>query len=432
MKNRNWRRWLPRVLLWGHALGVLGFYVVAWQRMAGASGRWRLQSPPDPTPAGETPALQAPPDPTPTAPLTVSVLVPARNEERNIGRCVTSLLEQDGCHEVGYEVIVIDDGSTDATGRIVEELAQSHPQGARLRVVRVDHLPAGWAGKPHAIHTGAAQARGAWLLFTDADTWHAPRALRTALHTAERGQLDVLSLGGTQELASFWEKTLMPMAYLGISLQYPMSQVNDPNSPVAIANGQYLLIRRSVYEAVGGYARPELRGTLVDDRDLARVVKQRSYRLRLLDGRDLVRVRMYHGFAETWRGWRKNVFLGSRGGLPFVLLQLLGLPQMALAPFLLPLLLLARGARRRWGLSSKAVAVASVLELAPLLAYRFWENRELRVPWYYALTHPLAGALFEAILASSTWRILTRRGVDWRGRNYYAGSADAPLADADH
>jgi chlorobactene glucosyltransferase len=421
MRQSNRHSSWPRLLLWAHALGVFGFYLVAWLRTAASVKEWRLKE----APVGSGRASP------PSKAIAVSILVPARDEERNIARCVTSLLEQDYGDEAGYEVIVIDDGSSDDTGRIVEEMARAHPHGARLRKVRVDALPPGWAGKPHAIHRGAEQARGAWLLLTDADTWHAPQALRTALHEASSERLDLLSLGSEQELSSFWERVLMPMAYLGISLQYPMKLVNDPNSSVAIANGQYLLIRRGVYDAVGGYARPGLRSTLVDDRDLARVVKQSGFRLRFLDGRGLVRVHMYHGFRETWRGWRKNVFLGSRGGLPYIMLQLLGLPQIAVVPFLLPLLLLLRAVRRWLRLSSGEVAAVSALELAPLLAYRFWEDRALAVPWYYAATHPLAGAVFEAILANSTWRVLTRRGVDWRGRSYYAGSqpeATAALA----
>lgn len=411
MSNAHARLPWPRLLLWAHALGVLGFYLVAWWRTGSQTHRWRVQ----PVPAApERTASNA-------DPITVSILVPARNEERNIRRCVTSLLEQDYGEEARYEVIVIDDGSTDATGRIVQELALAHPHGERLRLLRVESLPPGWAGKPHAIHTGAEQARGDWLLLTDADTWHAPQALRTAMREATSEQIDLLSLGSEQELSSFWERALMPMAYLGISLQYPVQLVNDPNSQVAIANGQYLLIRRRVYDAVGGYARPGLRGTLVDDRDLAQVVKRSGSRLRFLDGRDLVRVHMYHGFAETWRGWRKNVFLGSRGGLLSILLQMFGLPQVTLVPFLLPLLLVLPGLSRRWHLSSFFVLSLSALELAPLLAYRLWEDRELKLPWYYAFTHPLAGAIFEGLLASSTWRILTRRGVDWRGRSYYDG-----------
>ena len=409
MKKRNWLSSLSRLFLWSHVLGVIGFYIVLWLRT---------------TPAKEDRAKTEPQRSRSTAqskssPL-VSVIVPARNEERNIQRCVTSLLEQD---YQNFEVIVVDDGSTDATPRILEEIAQNHARGSRLFVLRLrDNLPPGWAGKPHAISRGTQEARGEWLLLTDADTWHAPGALSYVVQKAIDEQIDLLSLGSRQELPGFWERVVMPMAYLGILMQYPPRQVNDPRSPVALANGQFILIRHAVYDALGGYARPELRDTLLDDRDLAQVVKRQGYRLRMFDGRELVYVRMYHNLHETWRGWRKNAFLGTRGGLASTIAILIGLPMVAIAPFLLPALgwVLNRfPAIKQQRLAPAEVALATLLELAPLLAYRAWVNKELDVPWYYALTHPLAGAVFEGIIAQSAWRVLTHKGVDWSGRQYY-------------
>jgi chlorobactene glucosyltransferase len=229
----------------------------------------------------------------------------------------------------------------------------------------------------------------------------------------------LFSLGTQQELPGFWERVMMPMAYLGISMQYPVKKVNDPHSRVAIANGQYILLRRAVYDLTGGYARPDLRNTLLDDRDLARVVKSCGFRLHLADGRELVRTRMYQGLGEIWRGWRKNAFLGTRGGLAFMLVQLIGLPMVSVVPFLLPLLALLPRTRRGEGISPKEARTAAVLELLPLLSYRLWLNTQLRVPWRYALLHPVAGLLFEGILAQSSWRVLMGTGVDWRGRRYY-------------
>lgn len=403
----------PRLLLWLYAASVAGFYSLLWWRTS--PGETRGLSSCSGGNSGEQEKSRT------RAKKAVSIIVPARNEERNIRRNVTSLLDQDFTDD--YEVIVVDDASTDATPRILDEIASTHPHAERLYVLRLRDLPPGWAGKPHALHAGAQEAQGDWLLFTDADTWHAPNALRTAYETALSEGLDMLSLGTEQELPGFWDKVLMPMAYLGISMQYPVRQVNNPRSPLALANGQFILLRRSVYDLIGGYARPDLRATLLDDRDLARVVKGNGFHLRLLDGRDLVRVRMYDGLAEAWRGWRKNVFLGSRGGLGFALLQLFGLPITTIFPFLLPLLALLawrRGSRQKQqGVTPVEITVASALGLVPLLAYRAWVNKNMGVPWYYAFTHPLAGAIFAGILGQSTWRVLTGKGVDWRGRRYY-------------
>ena len=418
MKKQLWWHSLLRFLLWSHVLGVVGFYLVLWFRTNPNGGKrettGRAGSTFDATETNKG--------------RTVSVIVPARNEEHNIRRCVESLLEQD---YDDYEVIVVDDGSTDGTPLILDELMASHPHGERLYVLRLrNDLPKGWAGKPHAIHKGTQEAPGDWLLFTDADTWHAPGALQFAMTKALNEGIDLLSLVTKQELPGFWNKVMMPMAYIGITLQYPIKLVNDPQSQVALANGQYILLRRAVYDILGGYARPDLRNTLLDDRDLARIVKKNGFRLQLADGHGLVRVRMYRSLEETWRGWRKNVFLGSRGGIAFVLLQLIGLPIVTIIPFLLPLIGWLKGGSRRKGdsISTGELYSAALLELGPILAYRRWIDKVLNVPWYYAFTHPLAGALFEGVLAQSTWRVLMRKGVDWRGRHYYGAREETAKA----
>ena len=416
MKKQHWWHSWSRLLLWFHVVGVIGFYIVLWFRTNPDGGERKTRRVHTPVaPAQFQPALPSQPRTTPR----VSIIVPARDEELNIRRCVTSLLEQD---YDDYEVIVVDDGSTDGTAAILDDIAQLHPQKHRLWVLRLRDLPEDWAGKPHALHMGTQEAHGDFLLFTDADTWHAPGALRFAVTKAVTEEIDLLTLSTTQELPGFWNKVMMPMAFLGISMQYPMKKVNDPLSPVAIANGQYILMQRAVYDVLGGYARLDLRNTLLDDRDLARVVKENGFRLRFVDGRDLVHVRMYTSLEATWRGWRKNAFLGSRGGLAFVVLELLGLPLVSIAPFALLVLGWASGGRKPHPatLSANEVRVAAFLELAPLLGYRLWMDKQLHVPWYYAFTHPLAGAIFKGILAQSAWRVLTRKGVDWRGRQYYS------------
>ncbi len=421
MKKYYWWQSWSRLLLWSHVIGVIGFYLVIWLRTA-PDKKDRARTLPAKSPAAHTALAAASISPASTDrdmqhervastnPL-VSIIVPARNEERNIRRCVQSLLEQDYDN---YEVIVVDDGSTDGTGRILDELAHSHPNGNRLWILRLrDTLPGDWAGKPHAIDSGVQEARGAWLLFTDADTWHACNALRSAVTQAIEEDVDLFTMGSTQELPSFWDRVLMPMAYLGISMLYPPKQVNNPVSAVAVANGQFILIRRTVYDLIGGYARPELRGTLLDDRDLAHIVKGQGFKLHFVEGDGLVHVHMYHSLADIWRGWRKNAYLGNRGGLAFVLLQLFGLPMISIVPFLLPLYAKLVGT-----ISKNEANAATVLEMVPLLAYRFWLNRQLNVPWYYAFTHPLAGTVFTGILGQSSWRVLSKRGVDWKGRNY--------------
>jgi chlorobactene glucosyltransferase len=409
MKKRYWRQSLARFVLWSHVIGVVGFYLVVWLRTLPRKED-QLRALPLQNAVSSTADKAA----AAVRPL-VSIIVPARNEELNIRRCVQSLLEQDYGN---YEVIAVDDGSTDATEAILDDLARTHPNGKRLWVLRIRDLPPDWAGKPHAIHSGVQEAQGSWLLFTDADTWHAPNALRSAVTQALDEKADLFTVGSAQDLPTFWDRVLMPMAYLGISMLYPPGLVNNPKSSLAVANGQYILIRRAVYDQLGGYARPDLRGTLLDDRDLAHVVKNNGFRLHFVDGLGLVHVRMYRSFSAIWRGWRKNAYLGNRGGLPFVLLELFGLPMISIFPFLLPLL--ARLVRTKHGpvIAMPEVLGATALELTPLFAYRLWLNRSLHVPWYYIFSHPLAAAVFEGILGQSVAYILSGKGVDWSGRRY--------------
>ena len=407
MKKRSLLKNLFRFFLWSHVISVVGFYLVLWIRSTPPKNN-RVKNPiPEPKTTKQSASY----------PL-VSIIVPARDEERNIRRCVESLLEQS---YPNYEVIVVDDGSTDDTPDILESILMTHPHSNRLWVQRLrGELPEGWAGKPHAIHMGVQESRGAWLLFTDADTWHAPNTLQTALTAAQSSDSDLYTLGTAQELPGFWEKVMMPMAYLGISMQYPIKKVNDPLSSVAIANGQFILIRRAVYDKLGGYARPELRNTLLDDRDLASIVKQQGFRLKFEDGRDLVRVHMYRGLRDAWQGWRKNAYLGSRGGFAFFLLELIGLPMVAIVPFLLPFIawIMNRFVREK-AITLPEIGVATLLELGPLLSYHMSIDKELNVPWYYAFAYPLAAFFFEGILTESAWRVLRRKGIDWRGRQYY-------------
>jgi chlorobactene glucosyltransferase len=408
MKKRNLLKNLARFLLWSHVISVVGFYLVLWIRSSPPKNN-RVKKPvPEPEITKRTASY----------PL-VSIIVPARNEERNIRRCVESLLEQ---NYPNYEVIVVDDGSTDDTPDVLESILLTHPHRNRLWVQRLrGELPEGWAGKPHAIHMGVQESRGSWLLFTDADTWHAPNTLQSALTAAQNSDSDLYTLGTAQELPGFWEKVMMPMAYLGISMLYPIKKVNDPLSSVAIANGQFILIRRAVYDKLDGYARPELRNTLLDDRDLASIIKQQGFRLKFEDGRDLVRVQMYRGLHDAWQGWRKNAFLGSRGGFAFFLLELIGLPMVAIVPFLLPFMAwITNRFVREKTIALPEVGVATLLELGPLLSYHISIDKELNVPWYYAFAYPLAASFFEGILTESAWRVLRRKGIDWRGRQYYS------------
>lgn len=227
----------------------------------------------------------------------VSVIVPARNEETSLGACLESLLAQTG---VSFEVIVVDDASTDRTREIAESFSG-------VSVVDAGPLPSGWTGKNNAVAAGARVARGQWLLFTDADTVHKPGSLARAIAEAEKHHAALLSYSPEQEVRGFWEEAVMPVIFAELASVYRPSRVSDPASAAAAANGQYILVSRNAYEAVGGHA--AIAGSLLEDVALARAVKASGRKIFFRYGGDAVRTRMYRGFVQLREGWTKNLAL---------------------------------------------------------------------------------------------------------------------------
>ena len=233
----------------------------------------------------------------------VSVIVPARNEEACLGACLDSLLAQTG---VDFEVIVVNDQSTDQT----RQIAASRLCGQGLRpgyVIDARPLPEGCSGKCNAAQAGADVARGAWLLFTDADTVHLPGSLERSLREAREHQAALLSYSPAQEVHGLVENAVMPVVYAELATAYRPQDVCDPASGVAAANGQYLLITRAAYDAVGGHA--AVSHTLLEDVALAKAVKRSGRKLRFRFGGDAVRTRMYRTWTNLRDGWTKNLAL---------------------------------------------------------------------------------------------------------------------------
>ena len=232
-----------------------------------------------------------------TARPTVSVIVPARNEEGSLGECLQSLVTQSG---VEAEIVVVDDHSTDRTRAI----AQSFPE---VRVLEGPPLPQGWTGKNNAVATGAHAARGEWLLFTDADTIHLPGSLARALSEARENNVEFLSYSPEQIAVTFWEMATLPVVFAELARQYPPAKVSDPKSPIAAANGQYILISRQAYAAVGGHA--AIASEILEDVALARAVKHSGHKIRFRYAADAVRTRMYRSWPQLREGWTKNLAL---------------------------------------------------------------------------------------------------------------------------
>jgi glycosyltransferase involved in cell wall biosynthesis len=232
-----------------------------------------------------------------TEPPLVSIVVPARNEEACLGACLSSLVQQTG---VSFEVIVVDDCSSDRTRAIAESFAG-------VIVLTAGDPPAGYCGKACACQTGARAARGRWLLFTDADTVHRPDSLARAVAEAERDGAALLSYSPEQEVRGLAERALMPVIFAELACTYRPQEVSNPASPAAAANGQYLLVTREAYDAIGGHA--AVAGNLLEDVALARAVKKSGRKLLFRFGAGLVRTRMYRSWSQMREGWTKNLAL---------------------------------------------------------------------------------------------------------------------------
>jgi chlorobactene glucosyltransferase len=305
----------------------------------------------------------------------------------------------------------VDDGSDDGTAEIARSLAAIH---AQLKVVAAPNLPTGWTGKAHAMWTGyeVSSPEVEWLLFVDADTRHMPEMLASVVMRAEETGADLLSLVTGPDMRTFWERVLVPQAgELYTLLVGPMDDVNRRGGQAA-ANGQFILLRRNIYGRIGNL--PEVRGDVAEDRALALACKTRGYGLRLEYGRQLVKSRDYSSLREIWAGYSKTLFWASGQNLPKSLAVALALAMYALLPPLALAVALVRGDRTE----RKQAAFHAALQLAPMLALRAAACRRLGIPPTYAFTYPLGVAVGDAMLLYSVYRVVSGKGVWWKGRVY--------------
>ena len=334
----------------------------------------------------------------------VSVLIPARDEEQNIAGCIESALAQGRC--VG-EVLVYDDHSRDSTARIVKGYAR---RNVRVRLVAPEPLPAGWCGKTFACARLAGEARGRWLLFLDADARLGERAAAAVVREAEARGVTMLSCWPRLEMRGFWEGALMPLLSFVVFTLYPAPlALRRDDASLGLAHGSCVLARRDVYEQVGGHG--AVRGELFEDVRLAQAWRAGGQRSLCLDGRKVISVRMYRSLSEIWRGFQKNfypAFRTARSFWAFVALHFF--------VFLLPFAL-APLALWRWWAWPFAAAAACVLAARAVLAGRFGQ------PQWSTMLHSLGEAVLVALGVSSWLRCKVGRGVEWKGRRYRAGAA---------
>ncbi len=349
-----------------------------------------------------------------TAGPKVSVIVPARNEEKNIVNCLAHLTVQ---NYPDYEIIVVNDRSSDRTAELVDAAAKTSPRlpdGRQVAVRRVDieKLPDGWTGKNYAVFTGSKAARGEWFLFTDADTTHRPHCLSTAMATVLKQEIDLLTLAPETECRTFWENVVQPIAVSSIALWFDPVKINDPKSGVVIANGQFMLVSRDVYEATGGNG--SVRSEVVEDVEYARRVVAAGHTVRFLDGTQLYATRMYSTLKEIKTGWtRIFTHLFQKKLLPVF-------EKIFLFLFfsLLPFAALAYETALKISGSSSFDAAVFTLALgvsAWIVVIRFAGNKMVRSNPWYAFAHPLGSLIMVWILTICVWRILANRPSPWRG-----------------
>lgn len=352
-----------------------------------------------------------PPKPA-NAPL-ISVCIPARNEEQNIRNCVNAVLAQD---YPNIEVIVLDDRSTDETLTQLNEIAT---RDSRFLPISGSDLPIGWAGKPHALFQASAAAKGEWLCFVDADTFLKPDCLSSCYAKAIETKADLFTTMNQQILGSFWEKVVMPLVMTALSVGFSPRKVNDPAKRDAVANGQFILIKRSIYDAIGGHER--VKDQIVEDKAIAEQVKWNGHRLIVADGMQVLSTRMYTSLPTMWEGWTKNIYLGLRDHPAMLLLGAFGASLALIAAIFLPIWPVLG---LLWYLTSGGwLAIAVIFEALAvwgvLIYLRARVANKMNISAWYAFTTPLGAGVFAAMMLTSAWKVLSGQGVTWRGRKYH-------------
>lgn len=346
----------------------------------------------------------APRRPWPENPPFVSVLVPARNEARNIGECLRSLLAQE---YPALEILVLDDNSTDETADIVAEIAARDP---RVRLIPGQPLPQGWMGKNYACHQLSRLAQGEWLLFTDADTRHRPSALAWAIAAAQQNGADLVSVIPRTVAVTLGEQLIVPIIPFGLLGFFPLDLAARLRIPfMTMALGPFMLFRRQAYLAIDGHQ--GVRGEIAEDVALARRMCRAGGRVLLLDGSEFVDVRFYRGFGESWRGIAKSAF----AALEYRLLPSLLMAGFYGFLFLWPLMILLSALFfGRIGTSALRLALfqtALNCGLYYAVAVRF------RLPRRTALFYPLTVLLVILIMVDSMRRAMIT-GIPWKDRVY--------------
>ena len=334
----------------------------------------------------------------------ISVLVPARNEERGIRECIDSL-----CNQVysSYEVLVLDDGSTDSTPDILKELKEQYPD--TLTIITGSLLPNEWVGKSHACHQLSMKAKGEYLLFTDADTIHSPYSLLSLVRTSRHYQADLLTAVPNQKMSSFWEHLMIPFMHVLYHGYLPNSMIySNHDSRFSAANGQVMLFRYDAYQEIDGHK--SVKTSLVEDIDIAKKIKQNKSKVVLANAIDVVSCSMYSGFDEVFMGFSKNFYSGLSEKFSIFFFFIFHLFTAYVLPPIIVIFALISGNAElmQWGL------LLTILGMF----IRLSSTIQFSLPFFHVFLQPLS-ALFAIVVAGNSflWS-LPKSGRKWKGRTY--------------
>ena len=338
----------------------------------------------------------------PEAPPLISVLIPARNEEANIGTCLESLRRQDYPR---FEILVLDDASTDGTADIVAEVAA---EDRRVRLLQGQPLPSGWAGKPFACQQLANEAKGSWLLFTDADTVHAPAVLRQVLCAALGSGATLISGFPHQRTTSIWQKMAIPIMFYFIILCWmPLWWMQRSRRTLpSVTIGQFMFFSAPEYRSIGGHE--AVKSHIIEDVELGMEMWRHKYRQLTLDLTPLVSCQMYREFGSMWQGINRWLYtVASMSALALIVLM-----AAVIFLFLMPFIWLA------YGLLLAGPLFWIVLQVVILLAARFLAGRRFSQPVSSTILHPFGMGFVLLISVYATYQYLIGAGVRWKGRVY--------------
>jgi glycosyltransferase involved in cell wall biosynthesis len=337
-----------------------------------------------------------------TTARSVTAIIPARNEEAVIAACIASLASQP---EIA-EILVVDDQSTDATASVVRGLMEKIPN---LCLLQSGELPDGWVGKNHALWAGAQVATCGWLLFTDADAEHERDSVSRALDLAHEHGAALVSFSPEQIAETWYEKALIPFIYVRLAKRFSYENVNDPNSLAAAANGQFLMMRRDVYDTTGGHS--AVAGEVLEDVALAISAKAKGYRIWFGPGKGIVHVRMYRSFGAMWQGWKKNLYR-LMGGTPWTVFR----EMESILPWI-PLLVIVLGLKYPF-----LLFLGVLLLIARQTSYGLDLVRN-QYPFSFIFYYVPAVALYVAVLWAS-YRSYVHGRIQWKGREYSVGAPE--------